>query len=116
MRVGFHSKNVTDAAGNPAGGVVVGTGFTISWQDGPLGRGEDRKAPNGAFVEDVIAAVIQRIEHYQEASGGKFACEENRVALACLRGALNELDERTKRREAAGIEGTHAEDKGASNV
>lgn len=104
MRVGFHAKNVTDAAGRPAGGVVVGTGFTISWQDGPLGRGADRKPPNGAFVEDVIAAAIQRIEHYQS---GEFACGENERALAGLRAALAELEERTRTREVRQVEGTH---------
>lgn len=107
MQIGFHAKNVTDASGNPAGGVVVGTGFTISWQDGPLGRGEDRKAPNGAFVEDVIAAVIQRIEHYQAAQDGKFACHENAMALLGLGDALRLLNERTKAREARQVEGTH---------
>ena len=50
----------TDSDGNPTGGVSSGRGFTISWQNGPLGRGEDRVEPNGAFVEDVIAAVIGR--------------------------------------------------------
>ena len=35
LRFGFHAKNVTDENGNPAGGVVVGTGFTISWQGWP---------------------------------------------------------------------------------
>ena len=107
MQIGFHAKNVTDANGNPAGGVVVGTGFTISWQDGPLGRGADRKPPNGAFVEDVIAAVIQRIEHYQTAQDGKFNCGENRVALMHLRDALQALEARTTAREARGVEGTH---------
>ncbi len=107
MQIGFHAKNSVDENGNPAGGVVVGTGFTISWQDGPLGRGEDRKAPNGAFVEDVIAAVIQRIEHYQTAQNGRFYCDENAAALASLTAALYALDERTKMREARQVEGTH---------
>lgn len=107
MQIGFHAKNVTDANGNPAGGVVVGTGFTISWQDGPLGRGADRKQPNGAFVEDVIAAVMQRIEHYQMAQNGKFACLENERAITHLTNALEELDCRTKAREARNVEGTH---------
>ena len=35
--------NELDADGNPAGGSVNGNGLTIKWQDGPLGRGEDRQ-------------------------------------------------------------------------
>lgn len=107
MRVGFYAKNVTDASGNPAGGVVVGTGFTISWQDGPLGRGQERKPPNGAFVEDVIAAVVQRIEHYQTACDAKFACNENANAISLLHEALAYLDARTRSRESRQVEGTH---------
>ena len=107
MQVGFHAKNTTDENGNPTGGVVVGTGFTISWQDGPLGRGEDRKAPNGAFCEDVISAVIQRIKFYQEASNGKFWCGENVEALYFLENALERLESRSKAREARKVEGTH---------
>lgn len=107
MQVGFHAKNVTDENGNPTGGVVVGTGFTIAWQDGPLGRGDDRQEPNGAFVEDVIDAARERILFFQ---ASKFACEENAEALRCLTEALAALNSRTARRESAGIEGTHAEE------
>ena len=107
MRVGFKVLNITDRDGNPTGGNVVGTGFTISWQNGPLGRGENRVEPNGAFVEDVIDAARQRIQFFQD---GKFACDENRAALSYLNLALEALDSRTARREAANIEGTHAEE------
>lgn len=44
-------ENWTDNDGNPAGGVVSGNGLCISWQNGPLGRGEERREPNGAFVK-----------------------------------------------------------------
>lgn len=107
MHIGFHSKNTQDENGNPTGGVVVGTGFTIAWQDGPLGRGDDRKAPNGAFVEDVIDAARQRIAFYQEAADGRFACDENSEALRHLVAALAALDSRTRNREARQVEGTH---------
>ncbi len=76
----------------------------ISWQNGPLGRGDDRREPNGAFVEDVIQAVIGRIEFYQQS---EFACIENSVALTHLRKSLQALDERTKDRETRDVEGTH---------
>lgn len=97
-------ENRLDEKGNPAGGSVKGTGIEINWQDGPLGRGEDRKAPNGAFVEGVIEAARQRIEHYQ---GTKFNCRENAIALTKLEEALLWLNARTNKREAAGVEGTH---------
>jgi len=104
MKIGFASHHWTDEQGRPAGGVTYGTGFAISWQHGPLGRGPDRKAPNGAFVEDVLAAVIDRIECYQQS---EFACSENDEALDYLRSAAEHLDNRTKDREARQVEGTH---------
>lgn len=104
MQHGFHAKNVSDENDNPTGGVVVGTGFTISWQDGPLGRGGDRKAPNGAFIEDVLQACVQRLEFFQ---ASMFECMANLEAIANLRMALVHLDKRTKDREARNIEGTH---------
>ena len=77
----------------------------IIWQRGPLGRGLDRKAANGAFVETVIDAVIKRIEFYQ---GTKSNCAENEAALGYLRRAAEALDSRTKARETQAVEGTHA--------
>ena len=97
-----------DAAGNPAGGHTTGTGIMIEWQNGPLGRGADRKEPNGAFVEGVIAAAIDRIEYYQTASEGRFKCRENALAITKLEEALLWLQKRTMDREARAVEGTHA--------
>jgi len=97
--------NTVDESGNPTGGVCYTTGLLVCWQDGPLGRGDDRKAPNGAFVEDLIQAAISRLEFYQS---GKFACRENEVAIDDLRAALSALDQRTRDREARNVEGTHA--------
>lgn len=96
--------NYVDRDGNPAGGVVYATGLAITWQNGPLGRGEDRVEPNGAFVETVIRAAAQRIEFYQES---KFHCVENAIALGHLRAALTVLEERTRGRERRAVEGTH---------
>lgn len=107
MLVKFTAENTVDEKGNPSGGKVEGVGLLIDWQNGPLGRGEERKEPNGAFVETAIAAVKQRIEFYQEASGGRFACQENAKAIQHLEFALAVLDGRTRRRETAGVEGTH---------
>ena len=54
MKQGFKSEHWNDENGSPAGGCSYGTGWVISWQNGPLGRGNERKEPNGAFVEDVF--------------------------------------------------------------
>lgn len=99
-----YTDNYMDEQRNPAGGVVTGVGLEINWQDGPLGRGEDRQTPNGAFVETVIMAAAQRIAYYQ---GSKFHCLENAIALGYLNAALEVLNERTLARDDRGIEGTH---------
>ena len=36
----FNAENHLDGDGNPAGGSVNGIGLSITWQDGPLGRGK----------------------------------------------------------------------------
>lgn len=100
----MNSYQFSDAEGNPEGGQTFGRGFTIAWQRGPLGRGEQRQEPNGAFVEDIIRAALDRLEFYQE---GKFNCQENATAIQHLKAALASLESRTARREAAGTEGTH---------
>lgn len=125
---GFTSEHWNDTAGNPSGGSSFGNGFAISWQNGPLGRhvpGMDgccvqgrprkgpgckpectRKAPNGAFVEDVIAAAKDRIEYYQDS---RFASAANAEAINHLEKALAVLHARTADREKRSVEGTHAE-------
>lgn len=110
-------ENYTNEQGYPAGGLVLvlcdkdefrsHPAIHIRWQDGPLGRGEDRQAPNGAFVETVIDAALQRLRFYEEAAGGQFQCEENAGAIEHLTEALRLLEQRTARREAADVEGTH---------
>lgn len=107
MLAEFDSINNTDDKGNPTGGQVRGTGLAIEWQNGPLGRGNERKDPNGAFVETIIAAALQRIEFYQNASGGRFKCRENAIAITKLEEALLWLDKRTRDREKRQVEGTH---------
>lgn len=104
MQQEFEAANYLDDEGNPMGGHVESLGLSIGWQNGPLGRGEDRQEPNGAFVETVIAAAKQRLEFYQET---KFNCQENADAISFLQDALNVLSERTARREAEDVEGTH---------
>src|SRR5262245_35119095 len=102
MKQGYFGQHWLDEHGNPAGGVSTGMGFTIAWQKGPLGQ--QRQGLNGAFVEDVIQAVIGRIEFYQ---ASRFACQENVEALAALQMAADALDRRTQDRETCQVEGTH---------
>jgi hypothetical protein len=104
MRAPIQQSHFTDADGNPAGGSTFGNGFAIAWQNGPLGRGDDRRDPNGAFVEDIIAAAAGRIAFYQSS---RFACEENEAAFRYLHEALACLHDRTASREARDVEGTH---------
>lgn len=105
MKQEIFTENWSDQDGNyPAGGVASGRGFAISWQNGPLGRDGERREPNGAFVEDVIEAVVERIHFYQES---EFQCETNYQALVCLEKALEHLNARTIDREARQVEGTH---------
>lgn len=107
MRQKIDGKHTLDAAGNPAGGCTIGTGIVIDWQNGPLGAvgSTDRKEPNGAFVEGVIAAAIDRLEFYQS---GKFKCRENALAITKLEEALHWCDHRTSGRVERKVEGTHA--------
>ena len=99
------SHHYLDADGKPAGGTTFGIGFSVSWQHGPIGvEGPDRKEPNGAFVEDVIRASVDRIEFYENAG---FGCGENREAVMYLNKSLFALESRTVRRTIAGVEGSH---------
>ena len=122
MQNKIHAQHWNDSNGNPAGGSTFGNGFAISWQNGPLGRhapecktddpssvcapGCTRRPPNGAFVEDVIAAAQDRISYYQNS---RFNCAENAQAFFHLKEALAALNERTAGRETRAVEGTHKE-------
>ena len=109
--------NNTDGDGNPVGGTAMGRGFVVEWQNGPLGRGDERQEPNGAFVEDVIQTAIIRLKFYQgepvdpvnpyPESTGKYKCRENALAITHLQEALHWLEARTKEREQRKVEGTH---------
>ena len=104
MLADYEYNNRKDENNNPTGGYVQGIGLQINWQDGPLGRGEDRVEPNGAFVETVIDAACKRIEFYQES---KFSCRENALAITKLQEALMWLNKRTQDREKRNVEGEH---------
>ena len=122
MTQNFTAKHTTDQEGRPAGGhttidVNNTHGVVLQWQDGPLrvSAGKDIGGaplyddlqPNGLFVETLIAVAADRIRYYQRS---EFACRENAMAITKLEEAVMWLNERTKRRTAAGIEGTHGKD------
>jgi len=104
MKAKYFSENWSDENQNPAGGTSSGTGFCISWQNGPLGRDGARTEPNGAFVETILNVVRRRLEFYQMS---KFHCIENEEAIKSITEALGFLNLRTKSREDRKVEGTH---------
>lgn len=110
------AENKVDDDANPTGGDVTlhvnkGTdhefpALYISWQDGPRGQeGTDELLPpNGAFVEDVIWAALQRLEFFNE---GKYRDRANSLAITHLEGALQALKDRQLERSARKVEGKH---------
>ena len=100
---GIVSKFYTDNAGAPAGGNTIGIGMHIEWQNGPLVVDGGPVPRNGAFVEDVLAALIQRIEYYQTT---KYANESNTEALNALIEAQEALAMRIALRKRSGKLGT----------
>ena len=120
-----YGHNNTDEDGNPTGGsaqwpndppdlsgdprlkqvLIDRVGVTrIQWQDGPLGRGAERRLSNGAMVEDVIKVCIKRMQFYQDS---KFKCRENALAITKLEEALHWMNARTQDREERQVEGAH---------
>lgn len=85
-------------------GVLNGPGLvtltTIRFQNGPI----KEVGVNGITQEALLAVLIDRLECFQDS---KWACDENAIALSHLRSARDALLERTKRRLARGVEGTH---------
>ena len=96
----YRVRNSVDGDGNPAGGEFRSQGLAVDWQDGPVAENGE----NGTQVEMLIVASIARLEFLQ---ASQFKCKENTAALRFLRKALMELDERTRRRKAEGVEGTN---------
>lgn len=86
---------------NPTGGQTKLAGDSvINWQNGVVEGGQQ----NGAFVEDVITAAIERIEYFNDS---KFRCRENSLAITKLEEALMWLRYRTSNRENQGVENTY---------
>jgi hypothetical protein len=101
-------KNNVDQDGMPAGGSVWSTGMVINWQDGVMRKDlKGEPISNGAFVETVIESAIQRLEFFQNEMDGKFACDENHMAILALRTAVQWLEIRTLDRIKRNVEGKH---------
>ena len=97
----FEAVYDTDDNGNPAGGRTTGMAFHIVWQNGPV---DEEHGRNGAFVEEVVAAVINRIQFYQDS---KFVCRENALVITKLEEAIHWMNHRTAERMRRGVEGTY---------
>lgn len=107
----IRAVNSLDEQGNPTGGSVnLRVGLTrnpirIQWQNGPRAKkGTKLAEPNGAFVEDVIWAALQRLEFFNE---GQYRDRRNSIAITKLEEALWALQDRTNDRAARGVEGKH---------
>ena len=116
----LQADNKLDENENPTGGEVYlkvtkngDTEFpalVINWQDGPRGMGENPDGspvladPNGAFVEDVLWAALQRLEFFNES---KFRDRANSLAITKIEEALQALKNRQLERSYRGVEGKH---------
>jgi hypothetical protein len=117
------ASNTLDPNGNPTGGfvkletesplendVIVGLpkieAVSIVWQNGPRGQeGTDELLPpNGAFVEDVLWAALQRLEFFNES---KFRDRANSMAITHIEQALQALKDRQLERSYRKVEGKH---------
>jgi hypothetical protein len=92
------STHMVNDEGWVTGGATSGLGLAINWQDGPLPQ-------NGAIVEDVIAAAINRLEQFQDNEHSENAY--NAQAIKYLESALSTLNERTRDRRLRGVEGKY---------
>lgn len=80
------------------GGRHGSIGLSIVWQDGPLPQ-------NGATIEDVITAAIERLEAFQANENSRNSY--NAQAIAYLENALSILNARTQDRKLRGVEGKY---------
>jgi hypothetical protein len=116
----LQARNQVDENENPTGGDVYlhvtkngdpeFPALVINWQDGPRGAGTNPDGspvladPNGAFVEDVLWAALQRLEFFNES---KFRCRENSLAITKIEEALFILKDRQLSRAQRNVEGKH---------
>lgn len=77
----------------------IGNFAVINFQNGPI----KEVGVNGCHNEDLIAIVIDRLQHFQ---AGDYACRDNAIAITKLEEAMMWLNKRTKERQDRGVEGT----------
>ena len=117
----IQSENLTDDDNNPSGGNVMlhvtkngDTEFPaliVNWQDGPRGTDQTNPDgspvladPNGAFIEDVLWAALQRLEFFQDS---KYRDRGNALAITYIEGALQAMKDRQLERSHRNVEGKH---------
>lgn len=112
----LRASNKLDENENPTGGDVylhvTKSGDTefpalvVNWQDGPRGTAEDGTLtnPNGAFVEDVLWAALQRLEFFNQS---KYRDRANSMAITHIEQALQALKDRQLERSHRNVEGKH---------
>lgn len=95
-----HSYVITDASEDINSAIGASTFANINFQKGPV----KENGVNGCHNEDLIAIVIDRLQHLNQ---GQFACRENSIAITKLEEALMWLRKRTDDRVKRGVEGTN---------
>lgn len=93
----FHSQGLAEGTATEV--------IAIRFQAGPIGE----VGINGCSIEDVVDVLLERLQGYQ---AGPFRCRENALAITKLEEAKLWLLERTRKRQAQGVEGTNAPHKG----
>lgn len=85
----FMSEHYITENKDPVGGYADGMGFTINWQRGPVKFNDQKEPlPNGAFVYDVVAAALDRLQFFQQT---KYKSEDHKKAIKYLGKALTHL-------------------------
>ena len=102
----FEASNFTDEDGNPDGGHVEGCGLSIRWQRGPIINQPGELPWNGCFLITVLQAAQCQLEFYQST---KFACDDNKEAMARIGEAIEVLERRQRNRFTRGVRGKHDE-------
>lgn len=72
----------------------------VDFQEGPI----KEHGVNGIANEDALVMVLARLQGFQSTP---YACEENAQAITHIEAALTVLRERTNKRVARNVEGTH---------
>lgn len=94
-----HKYEVVPTGGNPLQSRPYEFYARVDFQNGPI----KENGINGCHNEDLIAIVIDRLQHFQ---AGDYSCQENAIALMKMEEAFLWLRKRTDDRNRRGVEGT----------